>query len=201
MLRGTPKKGKFKVPTELHKDISWWVQFMRSYNGVSIIGEQGWADPDSIVATDACLSGGGGFCQGEFFRSEFPEFVKRRHTHINALELWTVVAAAKLWGNKWAGKRIQIKCDNMTTVQCLNSGRCKDPLMLSLLRELEYTAATKQFEIRAVHIAGCENRIPDLLSRWHLAETHRKSFRDLAEGKGWVHRKIPTGNFGFSHKW
>ena len=45
-----------------------------------------------------------------------------------------------------------------------NSGRVKDAFMESALRELAYVTALGQCEIRAFHIAGVINRLPDMLS-------------------------------------
>jgi hypothetical protein len=34
----------------------------------------------------------------------------------------------------------------------------------------------REFEVRAVYLAGSENRIADFLSRWHLSNKFKKSF-------------------------
>ena len=39
-----------------------------------------------------------------------------------------------------------------------------------------FIAATYEFEIRAKHIAGKENRIADYLSRWNLDKKYRQLF-------------------------
>ncbi len=202
VLRALPKcKRPFRITREAKKDIKWWRMFLRKYNGVSIIGDATWSNPDAVFATDACLSGCGGFSDGEYFHEEFPDFVANQNAHINTLELLTVVVACKLWGKLWQGKRILIRCDNEATVTVINSGRCRDEEMLSLLRELSFQAAIGEFEVKAVHIAGVDNRLPDLLSRRHLGPTHVRQFDKVAKGKGWTRRKVPTGLFGKVYKW
>jgi hypothetical protein len=42
-----------------------------------------------------------------------------------------------------------------------------------------FIAATYEFEIRAKHIAGKENRIADYLSRWNLDKKYRQLFEKL----------------------
>ena len=66
-------------------------------------------------------------------------------------------------------------------VQVLNSGKTRDALLGKLLRNIWLVSATNEFELRAVHLPGVENRVADLLSRWHLnpefysAQLHAKS--------------------------
>ena len=43
-------------------------------------------------------------------------------------------------------------------------------------------AAQHQFVIKAKHISGVSNRVPDWLSRWSQAESKRK-FREFARDK------------------
>ena len=64
-----------------------------------------------------------------------------------------------------------IQCDNKTSVTVLNMGRTHNSFLQGCLRELELVAAKHEFEIRAVHIKGVDNCIPDVLSRWEMGET------------------------------
>ena len=52
-----------RLSTEFRRDIAWWLRFMRTYNGVSIISSLVWTAPDAVFSTDACLSGCGGLTQ------------------------------------------------------------------------------------------------------------------------------------------
>jgi hypothetical protein len=168
-LRQFPTRRRVtQLSLDFKKDLSWWFQFLETYNGVSIIPDMNWTEPDAIVATDACLSGCGALSGKLYFRSTFPEDVISQQLHINALELLTILVACKLWGKLWKGLRIRVYCDNIASVIVLNSGKARDPYLLDCLREISFLAAVNQFEIKGVHIAGSENRIPDILSRWHL---------------------------------
>ena len=155
-----------------------------------------WSLPDEVVATDACLSGCGAWfeTQREYFHAEFPEGIKRQELSINALELLTVVVAAKVWGKKWRGLRIVIRCDNETSVTVLNTGRTYNSFLLECLRELEFVAGKCEFEMKAVHIPGVENRIPHALSRWELGE-------EMSEGMGPKEVYVYPGLFEFTHDW
>ena len=47
----------------------------------------------------------------------------------------------------------------------LNSGRTRDAKMLEIIREIAYLSVCGNFQIKAVHLHGRENRISDKLSR------------------------------------
>ena len=77
----------------------------------------------------------------------------------------------------------------------------KDSFLQKCLREICYLAATNEIEVKAKHLPGVENRIPDLLSRWALGKQFREQFwLEVADNPV---RQIHVDNklFRFSHKW
>ena len=162
LLRQIPKNGSVSIPEETRADLRWWRCFMERYNGISMMP---CTEPDQVFATDACLEGYRGWCSGSFFRSEFPQFIMERHLHINALELLTVMVALKLWGKLFRRKRISILCDNIASVMVLNRGITRDKFQAQCLRVITFITAVGEFQVRAQHIPGMDNRIPDILSR------------------------------------
>ena len=188
------------LPVSAKRDINWFYCFISVYNGVSIIPPTEWEAPDFTIATDACLVGCGGTCGDYYFHSGFPENIKKLELHISELELLSVIVAIKLWSSQCVGKKMTILCDNEASVYAINSGRVKDAFMESALRELAYVTALGQCEIRAFHIAGVTNRLPDMLSRWDLDEKFSKSF--LAETKDSMVECIASDElFEFSNIW
>ena len=167
---------KYKLSIDFKRDLVWWRTFISVYNGVSILPGDRWSAPDAVLATDACLTGCGAICGKSYFHSEFPEVIKLQELHIHNLELLTVVVALRLWHNELAGNRVLIYCDNSPSVFALNSGRTSDSFSASCLRELWFWCCMSQVEIRAVHLPGRENRLPDFLSRWHLDIKYQKLF-------------------------
>jgi hypothetical protein len=135
-----------------------------------------WSKPDGIFTSDACLSGCGGMFKEQFFHVEFPHSILDEHLHINALEMLAVIACLKMWSTKFKGKRILIKCDNQVTVYVINTGKSRNFCLQCCLREICFLAAVHEFEIRAVHIAGIDNCLADMLSRWHLDIIYAKNF-------------------------
>jgi len=166
LLRGLRQPDhRRRVNAEFKKDLHWWWSFLDVFPGVSLMLELEWVSPDTLVSTDACLQGGGGWLHGEFFAVSFPQFVLDRSWHINALELLVLLLALRLWAPCFKGRKLLFYCDNEATVTVVNTGRCRDPVMLTLLREVSFVCAVSNCLIRCVHLAGVDNRLADDLSR------------------------------------
>jgi len=200
-LRGYKDESSRVVSDEFLQDVKWWSKFVVQYNGVSMMPMSDWSNPDEILASDACLVGAGGWFNGKYFHCSFPEFIQSQSLHINALELLTVIVCFKLWGQYLKGQRIVIDCDNKVSVDVINSGRAKDKFLLKCLRELVWLAATFEFEIKARHIPGVTNRLPDLLSRWCLSSHAQQEFFRLTKGIQLSQCVIQDEIFRFSHDW
>ncbi|CAG2231697.1 unnamed protein product [Mytilus edulis] len=99
--------------------------------------------------------------------------------HINALELLSVIVCLKLWGQR--GRKICIQCDNMVSVQVINQGKSRSRFLQACLREICFICAIKECELRAIHIDGIENRLPDMLSRWSLSDSYSVQFYEAIE--------------------
>ncbi|XP_078578182.1 uncharacterized protein LOC144877805 [Branchiostoma floridae x Branchiostoma japonicum] len=171
---------RFRISRDLRLDLAWWDRFLHVFNGVSLIAPTLDTAPDEVVATDACSTGCGGYSDGRYFHVQFPDSLVVRHAdRIHVLEMLTIVVAARLWGPSWSNLRIRVLCDNAACVHVLNSGRSRDKDLLACARELWFLAACHTFDLKASHISGCENRIADHLSRWHLSPSHAEQFRLL----------------------
>ena len=93
--------------------------------------------------------------------------------------MFTVTLALRKWAPKLEGKNIVVYCDNLSSVELMMSGKSHCKLMLQSLREVAYIAAKHQINIKAKHIEGVKNTLPDLLSRFHLSQKYVNQF--LAE--------------------
>jgi hypothetical protein len=174
---------------------------MREFNGVCLIGDCIWSTPDDEFATDACLTGCGGFNGSQFFMSAFPEHILEAKLHISALEIFTVLLAVRLWCLQYTGRRIRILCDNLASVMVLNAGKSKDPFMLKCVHEICFLCATHNFEIKAQHIPGVDNRIPDYLSRVHLNGSYLRKFKELTSNLDISEVQIPHEYFYIIDSW
>ena len=100
--------------------------------------------------------------------------------HINALELFVLVVAVKIWAPKLAGSRFQISCDNDAAVQVVRSGCTRDAFMQRCLRQLWLTSARYDLDLHVSHIPGVHNVFADCLSRWDADSTFQRKFHELA---------------------
>ncbi|KAL9972505.1 hypothetical protein ACROYT_G018824 [Oculina patagonica] len=152
-LRSSYTSRPCHISDDLKSDLHWWCTFLSQYNGVSIIKIDPWITDPLFLSTDACLTGAGGFFEGYFFHTPFPDFVLSSFGHdINILELLAIMVALKLWGDRLRGKRFLLHCDNANSVLALNSGRSRVPGMQACLREIWFLSALFDFEFRAEHI-------------------------------------------------
>ena len=152
----------------------WWYLFLPQYGGSSILWLLDCPIIDSELSMDACLVGAGGMSGDEMYRVFFLNHVKKQSGIVH-FELWVVILAVRVWGPKHRDKIIKIHSDNEAVAHIVNTGRSQDPKLQSLLCELVWWLATYEMKIKAVHIISSENKIPDLLSRWHEGpDIHRK---------------------------
>lgn len=160
-----------------------------------------WSQPDMLMASEACLQGCGGVCGQFYFHCPFPPGIVDKDLSISELELLAIVVCLKLWHNKLIGKKVMIFCDNMASVMVLNRGASRNCYMQACLREVCWLAAHSQFEIRARHISGVDNRVPDMLSRWSLADSYKQQFQELTKTEQLKECLVFPKMFVFSHDW
>ena len=200
-LRSMSDTGSVVLDSGFLRDVRWWHTFAPVYNGISLMPLADWSKPDGVVSCDACLQGCGGWSNGRYFHSSFPQFILDLDLHINALELLTLVVALKLWGQSFAGLRIKLFCDNEFSVTVINSGKTRDEFSQACIREICWLCANFECEVRAVHLPGVQNRLPDLLSRWELSPKHQAAFFESVNIDSIFETKVTDKVFMFSHVW
>ena len=88
------------------------------------------------------------------------------------------------------------------SVQVINTGKSRNIFHQSCLREICFVAAVHDFEIRAVHISSCDNRISDYLSRWHLDLFYSKEFYAKMKDSFCLKEvTVSDDSFKFTHDW
>ena len=198
-MKTLTRGGSNTIPLEARKDLAWWGRFLQLYNGVSILWLHNNPEPDSIIATDACKKGYGGIAGQEYFRGRFPS--KWENRNIAELEIRAVIAALKIWGpTKLKGQYFWILVDNEAVAMVINSGAARNTVLQEALREIALIAAQFQFMIKAKHISGLSNRIPDWLSRWHDRQA-RRQFIQFANEKSLKRCRCQLSTIQFDHDW
>ena len=110
------------------------------------------------------------------------------------------MVALKIWAEELKGKYFWVHVDNEAVATVLNSGSSRDSELQNTLREIALIAAKNQFVIKARHIVGISNRVPDWLSRWH-EKGARQEFRKYAQDRSLKHRRFHSDILQYTHNW
>ena len=138
---------------------------------------------DSLLATDACMTGIGGVCGNQYFTISIPESVKNiPGINIAHFELLAIYVALCSWIKKFTGVKFVISCDNKAVVEVINKGRAKNQLLNVALRKVMFMVAGNQCEIVLRYINTKKNVLPDLLSRWDNPAA-RSQFQETTKGE------------------
>ena len=116
------------------------------------------------------------------------------------LEILAVMVALKMWGSTLRGVYFFIHVDNEAVASVLNSGASRDSALQNVLREIALLAAHHQFILKAKHISGVSNRVPDWLSRWH-EQGSRVQFRQYAKDQSLKRVRVRQSALQLDNQW
>ncbi|KAM4808264.1 adhesion G-protein coupled receptor V1 [Rhinophrynus dorsalis] len=182
-----------RLTLPLREDLRVWEQFLVDFNGRSYWQSPVQTNGDLDLYTDAAGSVGFGAIFGSDWCSGlWPEvWVKVGLTrNILFLELFPIVVAVSLWGERMRDCRIVFHSDNMGVVQSVNNLSASSPPVLALLRRLVLCCLRLNLSFRARHVPGVLNVAADALSRFQVAEFRKAWPGAKAEGtpcplRGW----------------
>jgi hypothetical protein len=121
-----------------------------------------------IIHTDACNEGAGIFCIGQLryvnWKTDVP---KAEGLHINYKEVLAAIIGIKHWAECYQGCDITIVTDSTVAKAILNKSRCKSSYMMGWLRNMFWIMMKFNLRVRAIHLPGSLNQIPDSVSRLH----------------------------------
>lgn len=149
-----------KVDRVLKLDLEWFIAFLSTYNGKSLILG---CDPTSVIYIDSCLRGAGGVMDGWCYSFEYPESVLTG-LHISQLEAVNCLVAARLLLPARSDDVIQIVCDNEGAVTTLATGKGRDNVILAIARAFWYIASKQNIKFVFQHAPGKTLEIADALS-------------------------------------
>ena len=168
MFRGASHKQKIYLNKDFHADIDWFLQFLPLFNGITFI-EKNVVDDTQSLFLDASLTGMGAVWRDRVHATpvrEIPGFVLT----IVHLEMFNVLLALRIWGQKWSHSSIRIFCDNYSLVQVV----------------IWLHTAIYDINLVIEHIAGKENRIADTLSRIYSSRmVDENTLQNLLENYFW----------------
>ena len=168
-LSCTVQKSHHHISLNKHAkaDIQWWIDFLPTWNQISIIPESYTIlNSDLRLYTDASSTiGFGAYYSGHWIQSHWPALTPE---NIDFKELFAIVAACYTWGPNWAGKRIVFTTDNLPITDVWKKGSTSAEPLMFLTRALYLFAAQMQFSIAFKFIPGIDNVIADPLSRFQM---------------------------------
>ena len=159
LLRDQYQSKYIKLNGKFFKDLKWFKTFLTVFNGKCFYNPTNNVD---IVQIDASLEGMGGRYGTYVYKLAIP--LHFCNWNIAQLEIINIVVAFKIWGSLWMNKTINLMCDNMSEVECLNSGRSKDTVIACAARNIWLLAAMYNINVKFSHIKGTDNKVADLLS-------------------------------------
>lgn len=164
-LRGGLKK-YVKVNADMRKDFQWFIMFCSGWNGIAMISNS--VRSKSIVV-DASMTGIGASDGSHAYAKQ----IARDHQlikNITELEAMNIAVALHTFvDHSYRGAHIDLHCDNLASVQVMQTGRGQNKVLLDVARHIWMLQAEFEFSIRYHHIRGKDNVLADALSRAHLS--------------------------------
>ena len=154
-----------KLTCDVKEDLLVWKSFLENYNGRTFFLDYVWLSNTYLnLYTDAASTIGFGavFDKRWLVGIWAPQCMRM---NITLLELYPIYLAIEIWGKHFENKCLQLNTDNIAVMYILNSFTSKDKTIMIILRKLVLTCIKHNILIRAVHLAGSKNIIPDLISR------------------------------------
>ena len=166
---------RIRLTRQVKLDLATWLQFLQAFNGKSFFLYNSFETRNWLqLATDASGSiGFGAIFETEWFYGTWPK--NWLQYNIMVLELYPIVAAVVVWGNRWTNKNICFLTDNEALVSVINKQSTREKHAMTLIRNLVLNCLKYNICFTAKHVPGLENKLADKLSRLQLAE-----FRKLA---------------------
>ena len=161
LLSANYDKKSITLANDFKRDLMWFITFVQKYNRVSFF------DPkctQEIIELNACLIGFGGRWANYIYRIPIEKHCG--NLAITQLEMLNILAAICVFASYWYRKCIHIRCDNLAVFQVLRSGKTRDPFLGACTRNIWLEASRADIDLSYSHIAGIQNIVADLLSRW-----------------------------------
>lgn len=171
---------------ESRRDLHAWQIFADHFNGKQLLLHKRWFSSDTLhLHTDASGAiGFGAILNSHWFYGTWPRCWESHD--ITFKELLPIVISLEIWGLQLKDQCIILHTDNAAVVHIVNKQTCKVPVIMSLVRRLVLASMKHNILLRAEHIPGKYNLLPDLLSRLQIDK-----FQVLAPHMDKVPTRVP----------
>lgn len=160
---------KRRLNREAKADLRAWSLFIQHFNGKSMFLTDVWLTSTSMhLFTDASNTGYGGYLKDQWFSGVWPE--SWRGFHITVKELFPIILALELWGDKMQNQCIIFHSDNIAVVSIINKQSSKEKTLMSLVRRLVVQSLKYNIMFKSEHLSSLQNDLADKLSRQQIAD-------------------------------
>ena len=165
-LKDTPPTGKHIIPDELLMDISWFLTYAQTMNGLVLLCPpllKTW-----MIECDSTLKGGGAYSPTQYFTEEYHQDLLSQDLNINQLEaLNLVITLNTLAPPDPHNFAITINKDNQTSQAVLSMGTGRDKILCACAHEIWRFAANYSCAVQILHKLGKELILANAPSRQH----------------------------------
>lgn len=158
------KQRTVPVDAMLRSDLEWFRSFLTIYNGKSLIVE---LTPIALLEVDSCLIGGGGRFGNSCYSYKYPTSLATMH--ISQLEAYNCLVGARVLLDGISNSCIEVACDNQAATSSLQSGRGRDPVIMSICRGFWFFSAKNNIRFKFSYVPGELMTVADALSRKYLS--------------------------------
>ena len=157
---------KIRITTQAQHDIQWWLCCMKRHNGVSWFPKRWDSTTISCMFSDASNTAAGVYWCGQWTCRPFSgEYLWLSQKDIAYREMYAVVLGVAVFGPELSNTSLHMFIDNIAVQQSVNTGVCKEPGIMGLLRSLYYYTSVYNISYRSFHIGTLDNSISDSISR------------------------------------
>lgn len=158
------QRHKTRLSESFYADLNWWLSFLSVFNGTVYYH----SDSVEHVHVDSCNVAAGAFWKSRWKYLVFDiDWPAAASLHINYKEIIAVIHSVGQWAHFWCGKRIIVHTDSAVTKSAINRGYSRDNYVNALLRKMAFLCAKNNITLKAIHVPGIINVIPDTISRLH----------------------------------
>ena len=156
-----------QITKGMRQDLITWVQFLNNYNGITYFRALNVADSQVInMSSDASKLGFGACYGSQWIQSKYP--TSWQSYHITVLEFYPIYVLIAIFGPLLRNSSILFKCENSAVVEIINKQTSKNPTVMMILRPLILLLVEYNVHLRASHIPGLTNILPDKISRFQI---------------------------------
>lgn len=151
----------------MQDDLDVWIQFLRSFNGVSFWRTDLRLEAELQIHSDASgAMGFGVYFRGHWCAEPWPHkwVVSGVCTDLTFLELFPILVVVWLWGDHMANHSVHFWRDNLVVVYVLNSLNSRSHRVMVLVRAFTLRCLRLNILFWARHIPGLRNEVADALS-------------------------------------